>query len=247
MLIDYMKKTFEERCKKNPSYSLRAFARSLGMDSSTLSALLRRKRPVSLKIARKLVEGLQITDPIEAQALIVDTFKSESNKELNHYKELALETAEALASWEHFAILALLEIKSIKPSERNFASKLNLPVALVFEILQRLVRLGLVQKKGLLWELTGKNMATPTDIPSKALREGHKQNILKSMESLDLHPVEHRDISGITIAISKKRLKGAKKMIREFRHQLATYLEEGDPDSVYRLNIQLFPLTPENS
>jgi uncharacterized protein (TIGR02147 family) len=245
MLIERMKRTLEERCKNHPAYSLRAFARSLDMDSSTLSALLRRKRPITLKTARKLVEGLKITDAVEAQALIVDTFKTKATELEANYTELSLEKAEALASWEHFALLALLELKNIKTTERILAAKLGLPISQVWEALHRLERLELIHKKGQQWELTGNNMATPSDVPSKSLREGHKQNILKSIESIDRDAIELRDISGISIAISRKRLKGAKKMIQEFRHRLAKYLEDGDKDAVYRLNIQLFPLTKE--
>ena len=60
MLIDHLKEEFETRSRKNPNYSLRAFAQSLRIDSSTLSALLRGKRPLSAKTAKRILEELEI-------------------------------------------------------------------------------------------------------------------------------------------------------------------------------------------
>jgi uncharacterized protein (TIGR02147 family) len=245
MLVEHMKRTFAERCRKNSSYSLRAFARSLGMDSSSVSAILKGKRPLTIKSARKIVEGLNITNPVEAQALIMNTFTPAENETLSDYTEIAMESAEAISSWQHFAILAVLELKDFKGQERQIAERLNIPFGIASECLGRLEKLGLIEKKKDLWKLTGKNMATPSHIPSAALREGHRQFIHKALHSLESDPVEMREISGITMAISKTRLTEAKSMIKDFRRRLSTYLESGGLDAVYRLNIQLFPLSQE--
>ena len=244
MLIDRLKTTFAERCKKNPSYSLRAFSRSLGMDSSTVSAILNGKRPLTLKTARKIIDGLNITSPAEAQALIVETLTDQTELVPN-YTELAMETAEAISSWQHFAILALLELKDFKGKERLISERLNIPFGITTECIARLEKLGLIEKKGRDWVLTKQNITAPDQIPSGALREGHRQNILKSLHSLENDPIENRDISGITMAISKRRLAEAKKMITDFRRTLSRHLEDGKRDAVYRLNIQLFPLSQE--
>ena len=58
MLIELLHKTYLDRRKRNPNYSLRAFARSLKIDSSTLSALIRRKRPLTQKTAQRLIKNL---------------------------------------------------------------------------------------------------------------------------------------------------------------------------------------------
>lgn len=89
-------------------------------------------------------------------------------------------------------------------------------------------------------------MATPANIPNAALRETLRQCILKALESLEKHSVTKRDMSGITMAVSVERLPEARRMIQEFRRNLSTFLEDGPKDSVYRLNVQLFPLTEES-
>jgi uncharacterized protein (TIGR02147 family) len=215
------------------------------MDSSTVSAILKGKRPLTIKTARKIVEGLNITNPVEAQALIFSTFATEDVETGPGYTEMAMESAEAISSWQHFAILALLEIKDFKAQERAISERLNIPFGIVSECLSRLEKLGLITKQNDTWQLTGKNMATPTQIPSAALREGHRQFILKSLSSLENDAIDVRDITGITMAVSKSRLAEAKAMIQDFRRRLSTYMEDGPRDAVYRLNVQLFPLSQE--
>jgi len=51
-----------ERQQRNSSYSLRAFARYLGMDHSRLSKIMRGERPVSWALARQLGPLLGLSD-----------------------------------------------------------------------------------------------------------------------------------------------------------------------------------------
>ncbi len=245
MLIDQLKRTFAERCRKNPTYSLRAFSRSVGMDSSTVSAIMNGKRPLTIKTARRLLKGLDIVNPVEVQNIMAGTFLGENEDDGSGYKQFSLEAAEAISFWQHFAILASLEIKDFRATERGIAERLNIPFGIVLESLDRLEKLNLVMRAKTGWVLTGKNMATPTDIPSAMLREGHRQYIHKALESLENDPVEGRDITGTTMAISKARLPQAKKMIQDFRRKLSAYLEDGTRDAVYRVNVQLFPISQE--
>lgn len=66
---DYLISIFNERKDKNPRYSLRAFARSLGVSSGQLSEILSGKRPLSHKLARRISIALALTES-ESQKLI---------------------------------------------------------------------------------------------------------------------------------------------------------------------------------
>lgn len=244
MLIELLEKTFAERCRKNPQYSLRAFARALDMDPSTLSAILRRKRTLTPKTARRLVEKLDIASPAHAQTLLLSVIEP-IGASVPEYDEFALETAEMISSWEHFAILAYFETNAKKRDVRSIALRLRLPQPVVIEALHRMQKIGLVEEVKTEWKLKSKNFATPSNVPNAALREANRQMVLKAAESIDLFDVEQRDVTGITFAADSKRLKEAKTMIKDFRRKLVDFLENGDSDQVYRLNIQIFPLTVE--
>ena len=55
--------------------------------------------------------------------------------------------------------------------------------------------------------------------------------------------MELRDFTSMTMAIDPEKLTEAKKKIREFRRGLSEFLEAGKKEEVYRLNIQLVPVT----
>jgi uncharacterized protein (TIGR02147 family) len=106
-----------------------------------------------------------------------------------------------------------------------------------------MTRLGLVVQQGDAWLDTGKNLTTPSSVPSAALRGAHRQYMVKAIDSLEKDPIDLRDMSGITMAISSKKIPEARKLIQDFRRRLCAFLEDGDKDAVYRLNVQLFPLS----
>src|SRR5687768_9276024 len=60
---------FERRRRKNPKYSLRAYGRSLGVDHSLLSKIIRGQRPLSIKLIFQIGLGLGI-DEFKLRAII---------------------------------------------------------------------------------------------------------------------------------------------------------------------------------
>jgi uncharacterized protein (TIGR02147 family) len=245
MLIEHLQKTFAERSRRNPQYSLRSFARALDIDSSTLSALLRRKRPLTAKQAQKLIGALDIQDPALAQNLLLGSIASSDAPPTHAYDEMALEAMEVVTSWEHQAILFILELANFRATARNISSRLNLPLGITIECLARCEKLGLVRQENDRWVLITKNMAFTPSVPNPAMREHHKQYIQMGKDALDNVPMNKRDVSGISMAICSAKLPEARRMIQDFRRNLSAFLESGPKDSVYRLNIQLFPLTQE--
>lgn len=87
--------------------------------------------------------------------------------------------------------------------------------------------------------------ALPT-FDNKALKQVHAEYILKARDSMMNDPSAVRDISGITAATNLKKLPEAVRRIKVFRRTLAEFLKDENPDAVFRLNVQLFPLVREN-
>src|SRR5690349_6949475 len=57
----FLMEEFARRVRVNPRYSLRAYARTLGMSPGALSEVLRNRRPLSLKAAEKVIKALGLT------------------------------------------------------------------------------------------------------------------------------------------------------------------------------------------
>ena len=82
------------------------------------------------------------------------------------------------------------------------------------------------------------------DVTSLAIREMHRQMGELGVQSLDQVPVKERDVSGLTIGISEEAYEKIIKEIAEFRRRVSSIvLEDSGEERVYRLNVQLFPLT----
>lgn len=199
------------------------------------------------KMAMKIIDRLDIQDPLQVQMLLMGSLGGgvQNNMQASTYGEFDMATAEVISSWEHSAILATLELPRFKGDTKTIAKRLNIPMGIAMEALHRMEKLGIVSKQGAYWKLTGKNMSTPSNIPNSRLRQGHRQHIERALESLDNDSVNVRDITGITMAINSDKLDEAKTLIQDFRRRLSGFLETGTCDSVYRLNVQLFPLTQE--
>ena len=61
-LISQLAAVFEDRKRQNRRYSLREFAFNLDLNSGTLSAILSRKRPLTVKQAIRIMSRLDIQE-----------------------------------------------------------------------------------------------------------------------------------------------------------------------------------------
>ena len=81
------------------------------------------------------------------------------------------------------------------------------------------------------------------DATRLALRGMHRQMSRLATPALDL-PVEQRNFSGVTMGVSRESYERIVKVLDECRRQIiAIAADDKNIDQVYRLNLQLFPLT----
>ena len=92
-----------ERKQRNQAYSLRAFARDLGVSASCLSDVLHEKRQLSKKHTHSIAKKLCLS-PNEARAL---REKKEKILSSPHYLTLEEDVFHLVADWYYFAILNL--------------------------------------------------------------------------------------------------------------------------------------------
>lgn len=241
----YLQNELIERIKKNPQYSLRAFAGHLTMDPSTLSKMLKGKRPIGKKAIVQLASKLGLSKAQTAKFLNLEG--SDESQEAQDYKLLALDQFAVISDWYHFAILELTMVKGFKPDHSWIAKALGLKSVEVEAAVDRLVRVGMLEvtKKGKWIDLSsGFTTNIGPDMSSSAHRRLQEQLLQKAIVAQQFVPVDKRDHSAMTMAIDGSKIKQAKERIRKFRRDLTQFLTEGQTkDSVFSLNIALFPLT----
>lgn len=239
----YLRDELLERKGKNPHYSLRAFARDLGISATVLSEVLSHKRHLSqknfLRIADKLVlspeEKLWILNEIKGNPEL-----TEDEEEILQLKE---DTFRMMSDWYYFGILSLSRIKESSANPVWIAKRLGISPFEAKTAVETLRRLGFVKtEKGKL-RRTSSRLETTLDVPSSALRKFHKQHLALGQLSIERDSVDTREFNTMTMAVDPKKIKEAQRLMLAFRERLSRFMEKGKASEVYVLAMQLFPLS----
>lgn len=231
------------RKSRNGSYSLRAFARDLGVSPTALSDFLNGKRQLSKTNLQRISEALSLS-PLQKEDLFKKKLQTLADQKAQANRLiLAEDTFRIIADWYYLAILNLAKLKTNKADPKWIAARLAISADDASEAIGRLSRLGFIKiKRGKLFRTT-QALGTLRDIPSLAIRKHHSDNLNLAREALHHVPVELREFSSTTMAISVSQLAKAKDLLMKSKHKVASVLEKGDADAVYVLSFQLFPLT----
>jgi len=150
--------------------------------------------------------------------------------------------------WYHTAVRALIAMRRYTAKDcAKIAQSLSpsITASQARDAVKLLLKLGLIRKNpdGIL-SATEAHITTGPQWRSLAVNAFQTETLRLAQESLDRHAKELRDISTVTIGIKKARMHEIRQRIAEFRKSIIHLAEEDqDPDDVYQLNIQLFPLT----
>ncbi len=239
---------FSNRKRKNPKYSLRALAKSLGINPSTLSRILNHRQGLSEHLIHRVGCKLHLTDDeISRYQKLHKRTKSSSQRPVY----LDTETFLKIIDLQYYAIMNLLAVDGFTPDFKWMAKKLRTSEVTVKKAWATLEQIGLIKK-----DADGKWFrlyADTTNIPEKkvqlhAYRDLQIQILQRAIQSLHLDAGDRRDNSALTIAVDSSLLPEAMRRITRFRRSLSAFLQSGKrKDQVYSLAIALFPLTELNS
>lgn len=257
------------RQRRNDRYSLRAFARSLDLSPAMLTGVLSKRKGLSLQSASNIAEKLKLND-IDASYfcdLVVATHSRSvverklSMQRVSIMRRLAVENArqrdgnfevlvedeiEFIKQWYHVVILEYINLRKQLTDIAQLAADLDIGIHVARESIERLRKLGLIEKKDDAYRSTGKKITTSADIPSEIIRGLHQQFLDLAKNALHQQPVEKRDYSVAVAVTSKEKISAAKAKIQDFRRELLAFLEDTDnADALYGVNIQMFSFLHE--
>lgn len=244
---EIIRSEFEKRRSKNPSYSLRAFARDLHVPVSRLSEVLNGKGGVSLKRGWALAEKLNLD---ESQK---DVFLKQLSQEKSLHRQgrrIIIDTAyesipvpstaddeavKALDSWIYFLVMILLD-----SSEKGCLGKENL-VALtgvsedsIDQCLKKLESLRLIRSENGQFQLESKLESRLISTSSKAY-----QGLLKSGLQFQLNSFDKITVEGLghiqILGVSTEQLSLLKKELASFKRRIRYYSEKSDKKEHYFL------------
>jgi len=245
----YLQHELIKRCERNPKYSLRAFAKQLGIYHATLSAIMSGKRPITSATVRKLNKNLGLS-PKELDTYLKDITQKSKPRRTVTYSELTQDTFNAISEWYYDAIMELVNVETFCNDPRWIANVLSITVSEARIAIETLLRLHLIRidaAGGL--HLTKKHSTNILDsnFTNAAMKKYQKQIIEKSSIALDEVSKLNRDHTSTTIAIDPEDLPKIKKIIRNFRYELNAYVQrEGvRPKEVYQLQVSIFRIMSE--
>ncbi len=235
VIEEILKSELDERKALNEAYSLRSFARFLGISPTTLSQVISGKRSLGRNTQDKVLLKLG--------------YQNKSSRALNVSKKekktvmLEEDVFELIGNWHYFAILSLGEIKGSKADPRWIAKRIGITVPQANHAMTRLSRLKIIEigDDGSFFQVAA-SLVTSDEVPSAAIQEYHKSTLKLAQSKIEELSVEEREFRCVTIAGNSKKIKKAKEIIKELKDMVVDSLETGTRDEVYQLSIQLFPL-----
>jgi len=262
---DFLKDFYETKKKENPWFSYRFMARRVDMDASHLVKILQAKRHIAPRSIRKFIFlcGLRGKEADYFETL-VQFNKAKTDREvrkayehllsLKDVKKYTLEKNqyEYYQKWYYSAIFTLLQYYPFKGDYAALAKKLSPAIkpSEAKRAVKLLKDLKLIRKKkDGNFELTNEFITTGEECRSIMIKSFQEETMRLAAESLHRHYKQDRNISTVTITIDRRDLETVDEMVGQFRNQLMKLAKETEkPDSVYQLNVQLFPMTePEDA
>jgi len=251
-------------CRRiNRHFTFRYFSMKAGLSSpSALKEVIDGKKNLTQKSLLQFAAGFNLNKgETEYFTQLVYFNQSTTEQDKNRYykellkrqqikkgKTLTSQQYEYYSNWYNSAIRELAGTIGFKNEPEWVARRLN-PVISPSEAqkaVDLLVKLGLLtrQADGTLKQDTPKLEVDP-DVSTLSIRNFNRNMIHLGKEAIERFPQEEREVSGLTLGVSKECAKEIKAMVREFKKQVLNYAVN-DPrpaEEVYQANFQLFPLT----
>jgi uncharacterized protein (TIGR02147 family) len=262
--VDFLNDCLRERRRRNPNFSLSAWARQLGYENpSFLSQVLKRQRKLKMNLVAKLARDLDLRGKslryFEFLALQGGS-KTESErriygglakqvrpKKLRFPDEFPVELFGAVSDWYHAALIEAVHLKDFREDAEAIRRRLQGKVdrRTIRAAIDRLVELGRLARdeKGRLHRGLSESALVRTSLPSEAVKNYHFQMIDLARAAIRGQPVSDRYLRGTTIPIRRADYEKAVKIVENAHRQLQELGVDEGADDIYQLNSQLFRLT----
>ena len=255
----YMLEYYEER-KRRSVFSWREFSKIAGFSSSSYMKVVCDGKS---KLSRVGVErtgaamGLVGFEMEYFRAMVeYGQAATEAKKKAAYEKMLGIakvhkvrvmegDLFEFYDSWQNPVVRELAPLMpGATPGEMAKMCYPEVSAAEVQKSLNFLMKAGLLKKAGdNAFELAETSIRGTPDATRLALRGMHREMSKLATPAIDL-PVEERHFSGVTMGLSRESFNKIENVLDECRRKIvAIAAEDKDIDQVYRLNLQLFPLT----
>lgn len=257
----WIRDRYLEKKEKSAAYSMRAFARDLGMSHSLLSMIMSGERPLTLNQAQKIAVSLNLSTHEEKKLMHLALVSLPDNAKLGKkvrddarkrmgngqsFTTLDSEKFQLIAKWYHFPILDLTFTKDFRSNVSWIAKRMGISAVEARGAVNRLLDLGLLEKKLGKLRKTQKNIQIESQKSKLAGRIYNEQVMDRAkleMKNTDQDAFMKRSITGLSIAIDEKSVEEAKEALSRFKSEFIQRFATEKATEVYQFNLQFFPIT----
>ena len=252
---------FRNRTIRNPSYSLRAFSRDLGMAQTRLCGVLAGRQGLSEKVATDVASKLKLNEREKTIFVLAVKAKHARSAESRKAAQTELERCKKLPKnkisesqlkiLEEWYLPALLNYLSQMQDESIDIKTLSKNWGVNQDSLQS--ALGLLEKLDLikldgpkvLYVQTQLHFESP--IPNKLIQEFHKKSLLHASELISQTSIEKRELHTVHLSIDPKDINLLKQRISKFVEDMVhDFHQKKNSDSEsYQFNLILAPISIE--
>lgn len=249
----------ESRLLRNSAYSMRAYARDLGLSPSSLSKLLKKKIGLSVKKARQISKKLNFSEEhteffctlVEANCsrhIEVQKLATIKLRKFDSYSNiLPVDSFKLISEWYHLAILELFSIKGFKEDIEWIAQKLGIASVEANDALERLKRLELLKVIEGKLKPVSDFIIVKSAVPESAGQNFHSQLLRKAAQAVYEQDKDKRNVSNVILKARSSDIPLLDMRIKDFRRELSYLIEEGEGhDTVYNLGIHLVRLDQDS-
>ena len=258
---DYLRDYYEGR-KQAEGYTYRDFAQDTGMNSSSwLLHLIKGVKNLSDESAPKIAAALKLKKrEVDYFLLLVKFTQARRSDEKDEVFQQMIQLKKKLrlikisetqyeyyTKWYYPVVRSLVNKVDFGDDYAKLARQL-LPAITPQEArksITLLKRLGFIKKdESGKWVQAEAVISTGSEVSSLCVVNYHKQVSKLAGAAFDNIPKEHRDISALTLGISKADFERIRDRIQDFRREIVEIARSSESaDRVYQLNFQLFPVS----
>jgi uncharacterized protein (TIGR02147 family) len=258
---EFLRDFYLEQKRKHSKFSFRFLAQKTQIDPAHIARVFQLKRHLSEKSLAPFIQlckfneeeknffdRLVVFNMARTEQQVKQAFEALLSLSSVKSRTLKSDQYEFYTKWYYTAIRALIAIRPFTAKDTGAIAQMLSPSVSskkAREAVNLLLKLGLVyaSDEGIL-HCSDTHITTGLKWQSIAAKTFQAETIRLAGESLDRHPKEVRDISTVTIGIKRCRIDEMRQRIADFRKSIMHLAEEDqDPDDIFQLNIQLFPLT----
>lgn len=235
--IKILSQEFTSRSLRNHQYSLRAFARDLGVSPASLSNILCGKQSISRSLAESMSSHLLIPDSSkEIFILSADYCSTRSALSRKSIKQrlcillrdetsrLDLDAFTVIQDPMHFAVLECLKIPTLNDDLNKIANFLGIDLDQAHAIAQRLQSVKLVYLDNGKLIPTVESTYTFPKASNFAIQNYHAAILARATDSLR-NSIETRTFCSLLTACSREERKNIEKKLNDFMKKLEFEIE----------------------